>query len=121
MDVRNAPSAAVGPGVGEGVAGGGGEAPVVAVGVQGQLEDPEGALLADLAVGGDGPLEGVVWPAARPSDELPQAGGIGPALRVLAGEALVDVAVAGQDDVGAGRLQIGPEGRHLPVAGDELA
>src|SRR5205807_10531876 len=50
-------SAGVGSGVGERVAGHGHEAPVVAVGVEGQLEDAEGVLLADLAVGGDGALE----------------------------------------------------------------
>src|SRR5712691_8877435 len=68
------------------------EAPVIAGGVQRQLQDPVGAGVANLAVRGHRRDRSVVG-AARAGDELADPVGVGRPARRLRGEALVDVVV----------------------------
>ena len=112
----------------------GDELPVVASRMEGQLEQAEGRRVSDEAVRGDVCDRGVVVAAgshcelADPGDvvELPARG--------LRGEALVDVVVAVEDDVGVGSVEgvperlgvrrrppSGAEQRDVPVGGDALA
>src|SRR3954453_20916025 len=100
--------------VNSGGPGGAVEAPVVAVGVQGQAEDAEGAVPPDLAVGLR-VAESAQVAAAGAHDELghPFLGG-GPSGVALWGEAFVAVLVPVEHDVDARVLQ------DLPEAGDAL-
>src|ERR1700752_2830780 len=102
-------TAGVGARVGE-AAGGRDEPPVVAVGVERELQHTEGMGPADLAVRRGGALEVLGDGSARPDDELSESGLVEVAGRVLAGEALVDVAVPRQHQVGTGRLEVVPDG-----------
>src|SRR5581483_7069114 len=69
--------------------------------------------VADLAVRLD-VADFVVVVAAGADDELADAPrGVGVAVRVLGGEPFVDVLVAGEDDLGAGVVERGPERRHV--------
>jgi hypothetical protein len=78
--------------------------------VQGEPQDPEGAAVADPAVGPDGP-EAVVGLAAGADHELADASGrVGPAGRGLGGEAFVVMVVADQHHVRAGPVERAPEG-----------
>src|SRR2546422_6752661 len=113
-------AARVRPGVG---AAGGDVPPVVAAVVQRQLEDAEGAVLAGLAVGSLA-FERLGQAAPRPPHELPDSGRVGVAGAVLAGEALVDVPVTGEDEVGAAGLEVTPDVGHpgvdLPQVGPRV-
>src|SRR5437870_5803731 len=85
------------------------EPPVVAVVVQGQLEHPEGLVVADLAVGIH-PIDGVVAAPPSADDELPDTSHrVGPSVRVLRREALVVVIMTNEHDVGSRRVQLTPE------------
>src|SRR3954453_16963220 len=94
--------------------GGGVEAPVVAVGTQGQAEDAEGVVPPDLAVGLR-VAESAQVAAPGAHDELghPLLGG-GPSGVALGGEAFVAVLVSVEHDVDARVLQ------DLPEVGDGL-
>jgi hypothetical protein len=86
------------------------ELPVVARGVEGELEDSPGLAVADLAVGLH--LDDVVGAAApsRADDELADAlRGVRRSGGRLGREALIDVAMAVQDHVGSGGIQVLPE------------
>src|SRR5215207_5098418 len=100
--------------VNSGGPGGAVEAPVVAVGVQGQAEDAEGAVPPDLAVGLR-VAESAQVAAPGAHDELghPFLGG-GPSGVALWGEAFVAVLVSFEHDIDAGVLQ------DLPEVGDGL-
>jgi hypothetical protein len=90
------------------------EAPVVAVGTQGQAEDAEGVVPPDLAVGLR-VAESAQVAAAGAHDELGHSflGG-GPSGVALWGEAFVAVLVSVEHDIDAGVLQ------DLPEVGDGL-
>src|SRR3990170_1442040 len=74
------------------------EPPVVAVGVQRELEDAEGVRVADLAVRFGAP-ERVVALAAGADDEVPDAVRVGPLVGILRGDPLVAVVVPVQHDI----------------------
>src|SRR5215213_263484 len=100
--------------VNSGGPGGAVEAPVVAVGVQGQAEDAEGAVPPDLAVGLR-VAESAQVAAPGAHDELGHSflGG-GPSGVALWGEAFVAVLVSVEHDIDTRVLQ------YLPEAGDGL-
>src|ERR671916_339195 len=96
---RRSALAMAGPGarIGEGPAGDRDELPVVARWMEGQLEDPEGVVLRDLAGSQPGSQPGEER-AARADDELPHPTRRRPlAVRVERREALVVVAVSRED------------------------
>ena len=91
------------------------ELPVVVRRMEGQAEDAPHPGFAELAVDGlllERPKHG----AARPDDDLAQAARtLDPAVGVLRGESLVVVVVAVDDQLGASRVELLPEGRDVPV------
>src|SRR6266487_3579644 len=90
---RTVSVAGAGASVGEAGTGTGQERPVVAVGPKGELEDPEGSVVAGLAVG-QRCLEGLVVAAAGADDELADPPDrVRLAAGVLGGEPLVEVVV----------------------------
>ena len=92
-------------GIGEALPCLGNELPVVAAGLEGELQDAEGCGIAHFAVGFCFP-EGAVILAAGAHDEFANAArGICSAIRRLRGEALVIVIVAGDHDVGVGFVE----------------
>src|SRR5437868_3043445 len=85
------------------------ELPVIAARMQGQLEDPEGATLAQLAVGLDERKAAEVAPTSA-HDELADAVRQVEVLAwILGGEALVIMVVRVQDHVRSRSVQILPE------------
>src|SRR5688572_5151924 len=111
-----APVTGAGAGVAEGLPGDGEEPEVVAVGPQRQLQHAVGPRPAHLAVGLGCGLEGVARGAARPHGELADSvGAVGPGVRRLGGEPLVDVDVTVEDHVGAVVVEGAPQRRHLHV------
>src|SRR5215208_6236660 len=88
------------------------ELPLVARGVQGQLQDAIAVAVADLAVG-PGRAEAVVARAAGADDELPDASTrIGLSRRVLRRKPLVVVLVAREHDIGVEVVQRLPDRPH---------
>ena len=98
-----------GAGVGERLAGLGDELPVVACGVQRQLEDAVGRGVAHLAVWRDRGDRGVVLAAGADDELADPAGRVGDPGGGLLGEALVDVVMAVQHDVCVGGIQRVPQ------------
>src|SRR5229473_2434009 len=92
-------------GIGEGLPCFRNELPVVAAGLEGELQDSEGSGITQFAVG----LwfdEGAVILAAGANDEFANAArGIGGAIGRLRGEALVIVVVAGDHNIGVGFVE----------------
>jgi hypothetical protein len=107
-DLRAAVAVA-GAGVAEALAGDGEEVPVVAVGLQCQLQHAVGRA-PPLAVGLERRLEAVRAGASGPEGELADPeDGVGLLLGVLGGETLVDVLVPVEDQVGAVLVQGVPQ------------
>jgi hypothetical protein len=87
----------------------GDEAPVIAVGVQGQGEDAESVIIADFTVRQDR-REAIVVPPSRSHHELTQAmRGVSPTIWVLRRKALVVVVVSIEHDLRATLIQVLPE------------
>src|SRR5215207_5038972 len=92
--------------------------PLVALRAQGELEDTVDAVGAHLAVGDRGRDRGLASAASGAHYELADALlGVCPPLRVLRGEALVVVLVAGEDHVGVRLIERLPQLLHPPGSG----
>src|SRR2546430_5132269 len=99
----------------EGLAGDRDEFPVIAGGIQRQLQDPKGRVVLHLRVG---PRRSHAEPAfaARTNDEFANtADRIGHARRGLRGEALIVVLVPGDHDLRAGTVQVLPQDARTAV------
>src|SRR4051794_32956278 len=101
--------AGAGPGNREGLARLGGEAPDVAARVQAEPDDPERLGVERFAAGDPGRGARMVVAAGADDDLAHAPGGVDRAAGVQRGEALVEVLVGGEDEVGPGARERVPD------------
>src|SRR5690348_10986693 len=94
------------------------ELPVIARGVEGELEEPEGVVVPDLTVRPDCGEVSVGFPT-RSHDELPNAARrIEPTARVLRRESFVLMVVANEDELRVRVVEVLPKRRERAVIAD---
>src|SRR4051812_25340576 len=102
--------------VGEGVAGDGQELPRVAIDIEHEPDDTVARAVARLAAGDERAGETIMAVAAGADYEAARSAGIERAIRILGGEALIEMIVPGQDDIDAAILERPPQVAHERLA-----